>query len=97
VIPTRDGIAFAGISPQVAGPSVWNNRECLGRSSNLNIYEVLGVRVIFHWKVISKAVVLVNNVLVEGSLLFNTSFGQLSLLKRDVGSVCGSSEEAREE
>jgi hypothetical protein len=96
VIPTRDGIAFAGVGPQVAGSSVWNNGECLGRSSNLNVYEVLGVREIFHWKVFLEAVASLDHVLVEGCLLFNTSFGQLSLLKGNVGSVGGSSEEASE-
>ena len=97
VIPARNGGAFAGVSPQVAGSCVWYNGECLGRSSDLDIYEVLGVHVIFHWKVFSESVVFVEHVFVVGSLLFNRSFGQLSLLKGDIGCVCGSSEETSEQ
>ena len=75
VVPAGDGGTFARVEPEVAGSSIRNNSEGLGRCTNLNFSKVLSVHVILKWELFSYSIEGIRvAVLVDGSKLVKSSF-----------------------
>ena len=78
-----DGVAVAGVNPEVGGTGVWDNSELLPVRAELDFDEVLGVHVVLHVDMLASGTVELSSLLDLGLLAHPVSDGERVVLERN--------------